>query len=175
MLCPSNKEYKQLLLEWGLIKNLLSFLGAEASDYKLADVQAFLASQIEGLSYEQLYTLMLTVFAVFLKENQIGQSVYTQYVEETMCPIDQSGPLPDLEFDPISWKNGKLQDMLVDHFSLESEQFYHRTQFLVLFAHLETILGKMKELSPGEPEVLLWEARHAMIHNDILTSNVEKL
>ena len=77
------------------------------------------------------------LWAVFLKENQLGQSVYHQYVEETKCPIDHNGPLIDFEFDAISYKNQKLQNALVEHFSIESETFYSRAQFLILFYGLD--------------------------------------
>lgn len=52
--------------------------------------------------------LIICCNVILLKENQVGQSVYTQYVEETKAPIDQSGPLPDFEFDNISYKNEAL-------------------------------------------------------------------
>lgn len=108
-----------------------------------------------------------------MKENQLGQSVYTEYVEETKCPIDQSGPLPDLEFDPISWKNEPFQMSIVEHLGIDGEDFYKRTQFLVLFLHIEILTEKMKEA--GHPEAKLWRARLAFTHNGILSSSVEQL
>lgn len=69
-------------------------------------VKDFLSNQIiQSKSGNDAFLLAITASVIFLKENQLGQSVYTQYVEETKCPIDQSGPLPDSEFDPISYKN----------------------------------------------------------------------
>lgn len=115
---------------------------------------------------------MILAFTIFLKENMLGQSVYTQYVEETKCPIDQS-VLPDLPFDGISWKNQKLQDLLVVHYSIESESFYRRTQFLILFVFIGIALDKLEELE--HPEVKLWRVRFAAAHNGVLSSNVESL
>lgn len=154
------------MLESSLIQQLLVM-----KDEKIESIKESLVKVIS--TQGDLYTLMLTAFVIFLKENQLGQSVYTQYVEETKCPIDQSGPLPDLDFDPISWKNAPLQSVLVEYFSRESEHFYQRTQFLILFLVLE--LTTQQLVDQNHAEGLLWQARFASIHNSILTSNVEQL
>lgn len=67
-------------------------------------------NKIKELSqkYEDKELVLVILWTLFLKENQLGQSVYTQYVEETKCPIDQNGPLPEFEFDLVSTKNERL-------------------------------------------------------------------
>jgi hypothetical protein len=64
---------------------------------------------------------------VFIRENVVGPSVYTEYVEETKAPLIKGGPLPDLEIDPISNKNQELQEKLLKHFEKDSEQIYLKT------------------------------------------------
>jgi hypothetical protein len=44
----------------------------------------------------------------YARENMIGPSVYTEYVEETLAPIDRTGPLPKNDLDMLSNKNEKL-------------------------------------------------------------------
>jgi len=99
--------------------------------------------------------------------------VYTEYVEETKCPIDQSGPLPDLEFDPISYKNNVVQNCLVMHYSINSETFYQRVQFLMVFLLIDTITAIL--LAESHVEAKLWRARFSMMHNEMLTNNAEML
>ena len=89
--------------------------------------------------YENIELLLVTLWVTFLKENQVGQSVYTEYVEETKCPIDQTGPLPDFEFDAISNKNMKLQKLLLEHFGRDGEQVYERIQFTILLYAIQIV------------------------------------
>ena len=121
-----NDEYKSVLLnESVLIPKLIEQYKDTSEIEDVDEIKTYLRTLMSE-DREQLYTQMLTAFTIFMKENCLGQSVYTEYVEETKCPIDQSGPLPDLEFDPISWKNKNLQKVLVEYYTRESEHFYHR-------------------------------------------------
>ena len=105
-------------------------------EFTIEDLQSQLKAILPN-QIDEAYVQMLTVLCVFLKENQLGQSVYTEYVQETKCPIDKSGPLVETEFDPMSNKNEPLQTFLVEHLSLNSEQFYVLTQFPILFVLLD--------------------------------------
>lgn len=175
--CSANSEYKALLLDKSpLIKTLID-IGNQASQLQEVTVEWLAQRLEEDLKLKEqnsgeLFNLLVLAWTVFMKENMTGQSVYTQYVEETKCPIDQSA-LPDLPFDPISCKNQKLQDALVVYYSIDSESFYQRTQFLVLFYLIELVLRILE--SNEHPEVKLWRARYSAIHNEILSSNSETL
>jgi hypothetical protein len=63
--------------------------------------------------------------------------------------------------------------VLIQHYERDSETFYNRTQFLILFLYVE--LGINKMIESGHEDALLWQARHAFIHNNILTNNIEHL
>jgi len=140
------------------------------SGSSIADLKS---SLMQLLSKDDVYPQVLTALTIFLKENMAGQSVFTQYVEETKCPIDQSGPLPSIEgLDDISFANKECQDTLVHYYCRESESFYQRTQFLILFLMAEVGIDMMREQEHSEAH--LWSARHAYIHNTILTSNTEE-
>lgn len=57
---------------------------------------------------DHLFLQLLTLYTFFLKENQIGPSVYSLYAEEEKCPVDRYGELPPSFLDPISTKNKVL-------------------------------------------------------------------
>ena len=83
--CKSNKEYKSLLVDQeNIVKDLHDFI-KQNKDYSLESIKTFILSKIEDESIE---LLLLCIWTIFTKENKLGQSVYTQYVEETKCPID---------------------------------------------------------------------------------------
>ena len=77
-------------------------------------------------------TLSLFLINFYVRENCVGPSVYTEYVEETLAPLIKGGPLPENDLDCMSNKNMKLQAALLKHFERDGEQIYHRSQFLVL-------------------------------------------
>lgn len=58
---------------------------------------------------DSIFLQILTLFLFFLKENQIGPSVYSMYAEEEKCPVDRYGALPEFVLDPMSNKNKTLQ------------------------------------------------------------------
>ena len=120
--------YKSLLTEKdNAIKEINEFIKSSAEDEckSLEEIRTFFTDEL--MKKYDIEVLLYTLYAFFLKENQTGQSVYTQYVEDEKAPLDYNVPLIDFEFDPISHKNKKLQNILVQHFSVESETFYKRT------------------------------------------------
>lgn len=58
-------------------------------------------------SYQNFEGLVGFLFGFYLRENSLGPSVYTEYVEETRAPLVK-GDLPVTPFDPISIKNKLL-------------------------------------------------------------------
>ena len=133
--------------------------------------------------YENTELLVICIYFIFLKENQAGQSVYTEYVEETLAPIDQSGPLPDFAFDAVSNKNDELQAQLLEHFNKDGEQVYECTQWLILLYAIEVV---NEEWTKSEKLIenrectqlnysLLWTARYSMLYSDLLSSNIVHL
>lgn len=116
--------------------------------------------------------LLLCLWTIFTKENKLGQSVYTQYVEETKAPIDQTGPLPDFEFDSISIKNENLQNMFLEHYLKDGETIYERTQFLILLYTIEIVTDYWLKRDGESGVALLWKARFSFTYSDILTYNV---
>ena len=77
-------------------------------------------------------TLSLFLINLYMRENCVGPSLYTEYVEETLAPLIKGGPLPENELDCMSNKNLKLQASLLKHFERDGEQIYHKSQFLIL-------------------------------------------
>lgn len=75
---------------------------------------------------DEQVTLIKALYYTFIKENVVGPSVYTVYVEETKAPLDKDAPLPENELDPISNKNQELQNKLLQHFERDSEQIYQK-------------------------------------------------
>ena len=84
--------------------------------------------------------MVLFLFSTYLRENSLGPSVYTEYVQDTLAPLVKGGPLPLNALDPISHKNKHLQGALLKHFDKDGEQLYHKSQFLVLLYWLEILV-----------------------------------
>jgi len=82
----------------------------------------------------------LFLWSIYIRENCIGPSIYTEYVEDTRAPLIKGGPLPVTPFDSISNKNEKLQELLLKHFEKDGEPFYHKAQFLILLFAIENLL-----------------------------------
>ena len=86
-------------------------------------------------------TLALFLLTFYMRENCIGPSVYTQYVEDTRAPLIRSGPLPANDLDCMSNKNLALQAALLKSFERDGEQIYHKSQFLILLFLLNHLLA----------------------------------
>ena len=72
-------------------------------------------------------TLSLFLINFYMRENCIGPSVYTEYVEDTLAPLVKGGSLPQNDLDCFSTKNLRLQAALLKHFERDGEQIYHRS------------------------------------------------
>ena len=72
-------------------------------------------------------TLSLFLLTFYMRENCIGPSVYTEYVEETRAPLIKGGSLPINDLDSISNKNLQMKASLLKHFERDGEQIYHKS------------------------------------------------
>lgn len=124
-------------------------------------------------SPEEYVTLVEALYDFFIRENVVGPSVYSLYVEEEKRPLIKGEPLREREIDPISTKNTHLQELLLSHFEREGEQMYGRTQFLVIFFALEVLLlnANFEDLNVLD----LWKARFYYLYDKQMTSNVAHL
>ena len=76
----------------------------------LTDLEEFCKSVVEEhVTDEKSYvSMVLFLFSTYLRENSLGPSVYTEYVQDTLAPLVKGGPLPLNTLDPISHKNKHL-------------------------------------------------------------------
>ena len=106
--------------------------------------------------------MVLFLFSTYLRENCLGPSVYTEYVEDTLAPLVK-GYLPPYALDPISHKNKLLQAALLKHYDRDGEQLYHKSQFLVLLYCLEMLVTDVDILGQQSLEAqdfaMVWRAR----------------
>ena len=123
--------------------------------------------------------MVLFLFSTYIRENSLGPSVYTQYVQETLAPLDTSGPLPENHLDPISFKNKPLQQALLKYFEKDGEQLFHKSQFLILLYMLDMLLTDMDILEVQKADVrdfaMLWRARLKFQLDLHLSSSVTNL
>lgn len=108
------------------------------------------------------------LMAFYLRENSLGPSVFTEYVEDTRAPLVKS-ELPVTEFDPISTKNQLLQYALLGHFERDGETLYQRSQMLILLFCVETLLASA---APTDESVVLYSARLSFLLDRHLSSSV---
>jgi len=178
LLSKSNKDYKETLLSGTIISDLINFV-KDNGDADIDAIKKFYTDNVfekytaDGIP-QQIELFLLVLWALFLKENMAGQSVYTMYVEETKAPIDQT-ELPKLEFDPICYTNETLQNQLIDYFAKDSEIIYERTQFLILFLGIQMLTQKIQENIEAYDNGNLWMARYSYHYNELLTSSVAHL
>ena len=86
----------------------------------------------------------------YARENLLGPSVYTEYVEETLAPLNKGGPLPENDLDVISFKNEQLNECLMKHFETDGEEIYHKSQFLI-FIYAAEFMFESKQLFVKNP------------------------
>lgn len=121
----SNQSYVSNLLDHEFFKGINDFL----RDMPYVEVHQIkveidrLTENARSNSIEYI-SLIKAIYSTYIKENCVGPSVYTLYVEETKAPLIKEGPLPDNELDPMSNKNQVLQDKLLSYFERDSEQIY---------------------------------------------------
>jgi len=84
-------------------------------------------------SEEDFFGFFVCLWAIYMRENLTGPSIYTIYVDEVKRPLDSDAPLKDTPLDFLTLKNEELQTDLLNHFSVDSERMYARSNFLPLF------------------------------------------
>ena len=130
----------------------------------LDDLEAFCRALIEEHVTDQktYVSMVLFLFSTYLRENCLGPSVYTEYVEDTLAPLVK-GHLPLNALDPISHKNKHLQGALLKHYERDGEQLYHKSQFLVFLYWLEMLVTDTEVVARQTPAArdfaMLWRAR----------------
>lgn len=91
--------------------------------------------------------------------------------------------MPDKDTDAISNKNVELNEMMIKHFERDSEQIFLKTQFLIVFFAIETLVMnedgiKRFQDTATEEEIKsfeLWKARYYFLYDKQMTSNVAHL
>jgi len=130
----------------------------------LEDLETFIKQLIEDHAKDEksFMSMLLLLFSFYIRENHVGPSVYTEYIEETLEPRVK-GFLPAFTLDPISNKNKHLQGALLKHFDKDGECLYHKSQFLVFLFWIEIMLTDTDVLpiqsAPVRAQAMLWRAR----------------
>ena len=99
--CNNNAEFKTQMLNNKIIEALISYF-KEIKEVSIEDLKSLCLKVTSGVDF---VSCCLFLWSVYQRENCIGPSVYTEYVEDTRAPLIKSGPLPETPFDPISNKN----------------------------------------------------------------------
>jgi len=109
----------------------------------LDGLQAFSRATISEFVTDSKSYVTLTLFLLtfYMRENCVGPSVYTEYVEDTRTPLIKGGSLPENDLDSISNKNLQLQASMLKHFERDGEQIYHKSQFLILLYLLNQLIA----------------------------------
>jgi hypothetical protein len=69
---------------------------------------------------------VLFLWSLYQRENTLGPSIFTEYVEDTRKPLVK-GYLPETPFDPLTTKNDVLQSVLLKHYEKDGEPFYQKS------------------------------------------------
>jgi len=114
-------EYAKAVLVVDLIKQLNEKCLAmeSAEELKKFVEKYFLENEIKDET--DIKEMVATLFAIYLRENMVGPSVYSVYVEEILAPIDDKAPKIESLLDGLSSKNVALQKSLLKHFERDSE------------------------------------------------------
>ena len=93
---PSDEAFVQMLLQ-----------DEEKMAAQQADLNTFAKQLVAELVTDEVsyVTLALFLLTFYVRENCVGPSVYTQYVEETRMPLIKGGPLAENDLDCLSNKN----------------------------------------------------------------------
>jgi hypothetical protein len=133
-------------------------------------------------SAEDFMSFIALILALYTRENLTGPSVYTEYVDEVLRPLDSDAPLKETPLDFMSSKIEELQKSLLEFFNRDSELMYWKSQFLCLFYLAIKLLEEPTMAIPEElvseelkMEIQLWQARTSFNHNIQLTSQVAHL
>lgn len=84
-----------------MISSLIAYC-SEVNEYTIEDLKSVCQRLLVEADF---VTYSLFLWSFYQRENCVGPSVYTEYVEETRAPLIKGGPLPVTPFDPISNKN----------------------------------------------------------------------
>lgn len=186
--CTLNADFKLSTRSHPFISMLITTLKDQyESETSLSEDQEVLETQAKEIIakvkqaildfvIDDFESLIHFLMSFYLRENSLGPSVYTEYVEETRAPLEKNH-LPVTEFDPISNKNKLLQFALLEHFSRDGETLYQRSQMLVLLLCVETLLSTHIDPAhtPRLEFVTLYRARMSFLLDRHLSSSVLNL
>jgi len=116
---------------------MIEYCKNKTDDYDLIELKQICKKATSECDF---VTCCLFLWTFYTRENCVGPSIYTEYVEETRAPLIKGGPLPVTPFDPISNKNEKLQELLLSNYEKDGEPFYHKAQFLIVLFALDCCL-----------------------------------
>jgi hypothetical protein len=140
-LIKDNHAFLALLATDFTFLNRLNNFMRDQPEALLSDIKVKILEYAEAHGEPSEYLgLIEALYVIYVRENVTGPSVYTRYVEEEKRPLQKDEPLPEKDTDPISNKNISLQEKLVTHFERDSEQIFLKTQFLLIFFSIETLL-----------------------------------
>lgn len=100
----SNSEFKTRLLDNKIIAASITYFET-TKDYTIENIKELCYRVLGDVDF---VTYCLFLWSIYQRENCIGPSVYTEYVEETRAPLIKGGSLPDTPFDLLSNKNENL-------------------------------------------------------------------
>lgn len=117
----SNAEFKAQLNDVPLISELKSFCdenykkskkstpSPSTSPFDMIALEQLCRSHLKPVtSKSEVVTLIWFLMSVYMRENALGPSIYTEYVEDTRAPLVNTGKLPRNDLDSISYKNKPL-------------------------------------------------------------------
>ena len=123
----TNIEFKALLANQPLLKTLNEVFssGEKVGLERICSETQKYIEESESLQ-SRYVSLVLFCYTLYIRENSLGPSVYTQYVEDTRAPL-VSKELPPYDLDHLSTKNRSLQAQLCEHFQQDGEAIYHKS------------------------------------------------
>ena len=169
---PTNKDYRDHLSACEPIKTLIAHFGnSELKDYSMEDVNAFMKTVA---TQHDFISLALLLWTVFQRENAVGPSIFTEYVEDTRQPLVK-GHLPETSLDSLSSKNEYLQSLILKSYEKDGEPFYQKSQLLPILTFLDQVLNR-EDLNENEKHFkILMQARLFYLKDLSLNSSVVHL
>ena len=67
----------------------------ENASFKVEAIKDKIESLLATYDIKGKLEILKVAYNLYLRENVVGPSFYTQYVEETKAPIVKGGPLPE--------------------------------------------------------------------------------
>ena len=168
----TNKDYRDLLSTCDPIKAILThFRNEELKEYTIEDVHTVMRSEA---AKHDFISLSLLLWTVYQRENAIGPSIFTEYVEDTRKPLVK-GYLPETDLDCLSTKNEYLQNIILKNYEKDGEPFYQKSQLLPMLTFLDQALMREDLTEDEKAFKSLMQARLFYLKDLSLNSSVVHL